>query len=191
MTKSQHTQTNMSTPERYCSTLQRTHSELYFENWQAEHFSKTLIIVIRFNLVQFSPSFPLNLLCKLHVPSMFWAVFFYFTQFGVQLLVEEFRDSSFEYCGTKLSLVQFLKKKGKKKKKNTLTFSSRCWLLTPILIIHTRQSIKSFSSLSSCRALVPAEDKLRTSLVAWTSTAGQGWVLFGSCPRAAAAVHSE
>lgn len=76
-------------------------------------------------------------------------------------------------------------------KKKTLTFSSKFWLLTPILIIHTRQSIKSFSSLSSCRALVPAEDKLRTSLVAWTSTAGQGWVLFGSCPRAAAAVHSE
>ena len=174
----------MSTPERYCSTLQRTHSELYFENWKAERFSETLT-VIRFNLVQFSPSFLLNLLCKLHVPSMFWAVVFYFTQFGVQLLVEEFRDSSFEYCGTQLSLVQLLKKK------NTLTFSSKYWLLTPILIIHTRQSIKSFSSLSSCRALVPAEDKLRTSLVAWTSTAGQGWVLFGSCPRAAAAVHSE
>lgn len=49
----------MSTPERYCSTLQRTHSELYFENWKAERFSKTLT-VIRFNLVQFSPSFLLN-----------------------------------------------------------------------------------------------------------------------------------
>ena len=122
MTKSQHTQTNMSTPERYCSTLQRTHSELYSENWQAEHFSKTLIIVIRFNLVQFSPSSPLNFLCKLHVPSMFWAVVFYFTQFGVQLLVEEFRDSSFEYCGTKLSLVQFLKKKERKRKKHTYFF---------------------------------------------------------------------
>lgn len=49
----------MSTPERYCSTLQRTHSELYFENWKAERFSKTLT-VIRFNLVQGSPSFLLN-----------------------------------------------------------------------------------------------------------------------------------
>lgn len=72
-----------------------------------------------------------------------------------------------------------------------LTLLSYCSLLTPTLTIQTRQSIKSFSSLSSCRALVPADDRLRTSLVAWTRTAGQGSALTGGCPRAATAVHSE
>ena len=36
--------------------------------------------------------------------------------------MEEFRDSSFEYCGTKLSLVQFLKKKRKEKEKKHTYF---------------------------------------------------------------------
>ena len=174
----------MSTTERYCSTLQRTHSELYFENWKAERFSKTLT-VIRFNLVQFSPSFLLNCCVSYMSLQCFERLFFILLSLVSSCQWKNSETVLSSAVERNLVLCNFWKKK------TTLTFSSKYWLLTPILIIHTRQSIKSFSSLSSCRALVPAEDKLRTSLVAWTSTAGQGWALFGSCPRAAAAVHSE